>query len=103
MSRLIDVSQHIQSKLESICDHVYFQSPSNIKMEYPCVIYSRERIDNTHSNNNVYNQNFSFQVIVIDRDPDSIVTDKLSRFPKCKFDRRYTSDNLYHDVFTLYY
>ena len=31
------------------------------------------------------------------------VTEELSKFDKCRFERRYVSDNVYHDVFTLYY
>lgn len=103
MKSLIDISQEIQERLESICDHVYFQPPSNSKMEYPCIVYSRDKIDNNHGNNHVYNQNHRFQVTIIDKDPDSDITEKLSRFDKCQFDRRFVVDNLYHDVFTLYY
>lgn len=103
MNSLIDISQEMQSRLEAICDHVYFQPPSNIKMEYPCILYSRDRIENKHGNNHVYIQNHRFQVTVIDKDPDSEITNKLSKFDKCEFDRRFITDNLYHDVFTLYY
>lgn len=103
MKSLIDISQEIQERLESICDHVYFQPPSNIKMEFPCIVYSRDKITNKHGNNHVYNQNHRYQVIVLDKDPDSEITENLSKFDKCQFDRRYVSDNIYHDVFTLYY
>lgn len=103
MSSLIDISQEIKKRLDPICSHVYFQPSSNIKMEYPCIIYSRDRIDNTHGNNHVYNQNHRYQVIVLDKDPDSTITEELSKFDKCRFERRYVSDNIYHDVFTLYY
>lgn len=103
MKSLIDISQEIKKRLDPICDHVYFQPPSDIKMEYPCIIYSRDRIGNIHSDNHVYNQNHRYQVIVLDKDPDSNITEELSKFDKCRFERRYVSDNIYHDVFTLYY
>lgn len=103
MSNLIEISQEIKKRLDTICNHVYFQPPSNTKMEYPCILYSRDRIDNTHGNNHVYNQNHRYQVIVLDEDPDSKITEELSKFDKCRFERRYVSDNVYHDVFTLYY
>ncbi len=103
MSNLIEISQEIKKRLDTICDRVYFQPPSNTKMEYPCILYSRDRIDNTHGNNHVYNQNHRYQVIVLDEDPDSKITEELSKFDKCRFERRYVSDNVYHDVFTLYY
>lgn len=103
MNSLIDISQEIQNRLEEICDNVYFQPPSNEKMEYPCIVYSRDKIENKHGDNHVYTQNHRYQVIVLDKDPDSKITEDLSKFDKCQFDRRYVSDNIYHDVFTLYY
>lgn len=103
MKSLVDISQEIYDELSKYCDNVYFQPPNNLKIKYPCIIYKRDRIENTHSNNNVYNQNHPFEIIVIDTDPDSTITEQISRLSKCRFDRRYTSDNLYHDVFTLYY
>jgi len=103
MKSLIDISQEIYDRLSKYCKHVYFQPPNNLKIEYPCIIYKRSRIENIHGNNNVYNQNHPFEIIVIDTDPDSKITENISRLSKCRFDRRYTSDNLYHDVFTLYY
>lgn len=103
MKSLIDISQEIKRRLDLICDNVYFQPPSNIKMEYPCIVYSRDRIDNVHGDNHVYNQKHRYQVTVIDEDPDSEITEKLSKFDKCRFDRRFVTDNLYHDVFSLYY
>lgn len=93
---------------EELCNilgsrNVYFQPPENIKMSYPAIIYSRSDIDNIHADNDVYLQDHSYQVIVVDADPDSEVVDELSLFPMSRFDRHYVADNLNHDVFTIYY
>lgn len=81
--------------------HVYFRPPSSVHMKYPAIKYDWRRIDNSHANNAVYMQTHSFEVIVIDRDPDSVYADKLSKLPRCVFDRPYVSDNLNHFVFTI--
>ena len=81
----------------------YFQPPESVKMNYPAIVYSRNNIDNTFADNDVYMQSYSYKVIVIDKDPDSEIVKKVSKLPRCTFDRHYTSDNLNHDVFTLYY
>lgn len=82
--------------------HVYFQPPESVKMRYPAIRYSRSRINNRFANNNVYNQMYGYEVIVIDRDPDSVYSKKVSLLPKCRFDRSYTVDNLNHDVYIIY-
>lgn len=83
--------------------NVYFQPPESVKIEYPAIIYSRSDIDNTFADNNVYLQNHRYQVIVVDKDPDSVIVDAVSKYPTARFDRHYTSDNLNHDVFTVFY
>lgn len=95
----------LQTELEIILGsrNVYFQPPESIRMIYPAIVYSRARIDNRHANDFVYKQNDAYEVIVIDRNPDSEIVRKISKLPKCRFDRHYKADNLNHDVFTLYY
>ena len=84
-------------------DHVYFQPPSSISMKFPAIVYARKSINNLYADNNVYGQSRYYEITVIDSDPDSEIVDKISRFPGCKFDRHFKSDNLNHDVFTLYF
>lgn len=83
--------------------NVYFQPPESIKMNYPAIVYSRSRIDNTFADNSVYKQKVSYEITVIDEDPDSEIVKKVSLIPKCRFDRHFTSNNLNHDTFTIYY
>lgn len=83
--------------------NVYFQPPESVKMKYPAIVYSRDDIDNSFANNSVYMQSLAYSVTVIDSDPDSEIVDKVSKLPRCQYDRHYKSDNLNHDVFTIYY
>ncbi len=95
----------LQNMLESIMGNrnVYYQPPTGLKMKYPAIVYSRNSIDNRHANNSTYKQNKSYQLIVIDPNPDSSIVDAIAQLPMCRFNRHYTADNLNHDVFTLYY
>ena len=91
-----------------LCDilgskNVYFQPPESKKMEYPAIVYSRDDIQNTFADDRVYMQSHIYQITVIDSDPDSRIVDRISKLPTCRFDRHFTSDNLNHDVFLLYY
>lgn len=83
--------------------NVYFQPPESIKMQYPAIVYSRDDIDNNFANNSVYMQSLAYSITVIDSDPDSEVVDRVSKLPRCQYDRHYKSDNLNHDIFTIYY
>ena len=96
---------NLQTELEELLGskNVYYQPPASVQMKYPAIVYSRKDIDNTFADNLVYNQSHSYEVIVIDQDPDSVFVEKISKLPTCRFDRHYTADNLNHDVFTLYY
>ena len=95
----------LQTKLEGLLGskNVYYQPPPSIQMNYDAIVYSRSKIDNTFANDTVYTQAKAYTVTVIYKRPDSEVVDKVSRLPKCRFDRHFVSDNLHHDVFTLYY
>ncbi len=84
-------------------DHVYFQPPETVKLTYPCIIYERNRVNTRHANDLPYLLKKRYQVIVIDRDPDSELPDKVANLPLCSFDRFYTADNLNHDVYNLFF
>lgn len=96
--------ERIHTVLEEVLgsNNVYFQPPESIKMIYPAIVYSRNDIENTHADNLVYKQDFSYEVTVIDKKPDSEIVKKVSQLPRCRFNRHYTADNLNHDVFILY-
>ena len=95
----------LQSKLEELLGskNVYYQPPESIKMEYPAIKYSVDGIDKKTANDTAYLLNKRYQIIVISKKPDHPVIDKLLRLPMCRLDTHYISDNLNHDVFTLYY
>lgn len=83
--------------------NVYYQPPESIKMNYPAIVYSRNDISNKYCDGIPYMQSVSYQVTVIDKDPDSTIVSDIAKLPYCRFNRHFTSDNLNHDVFTLYY
>lgn len=95
----------LQKLLESILGsrNVYYQPPESIKIKYPAIIYSRNDIDNNFADDIVYMQNHTYQIIVIDANPDSEIVNKISKLPMCRYNRHYTSDNLNHDIFILNY
>ena len=89
--------------LKTIIPNVYFQPPTNTKIQYPCIVYKRGFADTEFAGNNPYRYTKRYMVTVIDRNPDSAIPDKIASLPMCLFNRFYTADNLNHDVFNLYF
>lgn len=95
----------LQSELEKLLGnrHVYYQPPESLKIEYPAIVYSKDDINSRYADNTGYRFLTRYTITVIDKKPDNTVIDKLLCIPYCSFDRHYISDNLNHDILTLYY
>lgn len=95
----------LQVKLEKLLGsrNVYYQPPESVKMDYPAIRYSMNDVLTRHADNILYSKMKQYQIIVIDRKPDNPVIDKLLELPYCSYERGYKSDNLNHDVLTLYF
>lgn len=106
MIRRLQLSDELHDLLKEhgYPDNVYFQSPSTVQMEYPCIRYVRVKANATYADNLRYIEKDQYTLIVIDPNPDSQIPDiLLHRFKLISEDRSYTSDNLNHFVLTLYY
>lgn len=95
----------LQTILEKVLGsrNVYFQPPASIRMSYPAIVYELDDMPPNHADNQVYLQTNRYKVTVIDSDPDSKIPAQIAQFPMCRFSTRYTSDNLNHTVFELYF
>ena len=81
----------------------YFQPPSSVRMKYPAIIYSIKDVEKRSADDIAYRKLPCYELILIDKNPDSEFIEKLLDLPYCSYDRHYESDNLNHDVFTLYF
>lgn len=93
---------------EILCDllgsrNVYFQPPPTVMMKYDAIVYSLNDIDVKSADDMNYIRTKRYFVSAISKNPDSDLPDKLLELPYAEFDRFYTSDNLNHWAFTLYF
>jgi len=95
----------LQTLLEAVLGsrNVYFQPPETVKLIYPCIIYSRSSANSTFANDGLYGNHTGYKIIVVDKNPDSLIPGKVALIPMCKFETHYTRDNLNHDVYNIYY
>lgn len=101
MARRLDLQELLKGILGT--DNVYFQPPPSVQMEYPAIVYHRDYKVAEYADDIPYNHRTRYLVMVIDRDPDSGIPDKLAALPLCVYDRFYTADNLNHDVYKLFF
>lgn len=95
----------LQTMLEELLgsSNVYYQPPQSITLAYPCIVYHRQREDVKHANNLPYNHTKRYKVTVIDRNPDSLIPDKIGKLPLSVHDAHFATDQLNHDVYTIYF
>jgi hypothetical protein len=94
---------NLQTLLEGLTEHVYFQPPINIQMQYPCIRYARDNSNVKYAGNQPYTHANRYQITVIDRNPDSELSDAVEKLPFCSIDRYFAAENLNHYVFTLFF
>ena len=88
----------IKTQLSTICSNVYFQPPTGLGMNFPCIAYNRQK----KADNIKYKTDVIYKVIVIDRDPDSEIVNAVSQLPNTTHTGFYTKNNFNYDVFTMY-
>lgn len=101
MASRLDLQELLETLLGS--DKVYFQPPPNIQMVYPALVYKRDEISTEFANNKPYIHSKRYQITCIDRDPDSLIPDKIAALPFCVFANAFTANGLHHTVFTIYF
>lgn len=101
MGNRLDLQNLLRSVLGS--DNVYFQPPPSVELKYPCIVYSLTDQTVRHSSNLPYTVINRYKVILVDRDPDSVVIDELSKLKRCRLNSVYTADGLNHFWYTLYF
>lgn len=101
MAQRLELQQLLESILGS--RNVYFQPPDSVQLRYPAIIYNRTDIDIGYADNKPYRHKKQYQITVIASDPDSDIHEKVAELPLSSYDRFFASDNLNHDVYTLFF
>jgi len=81
--------------------HVYYQPPENIKLSYPCFVYSYDSDRVIYSSGKPYLHYDEYTVTYITKQPLPIIVKSMRRLPRLAYDRHFTSDNLHHYVFSV--
>lgn len=95
----------LQTVLEEVLGskNVYYQPPENLKMEYPAIVYERNRTWDIFADNMHYLRYKGYQITYIDWNPDSPTLDRIENLPMCSYDRHAEFENLNHDYYIIYF
>ncbi len=95
---------NLQKELESVLGskNVYFQPPESIKLQFPCIVYEEVKGVSTRADDRLYLYRKAYSLIVIDKNPDSEIPDKVRVLHLCDTGNPYKADNLNHWPFTIY-
>lgn len=104
MARL-DRRLELDARLRRILgyNNLYFEPPTSVTMHYPCVRYTRERIDTNYANNKVYLAKQRYDITLIYYDVDGDLVDKFlfnNEGLTFSHERHYVADGLHHDILT---
>lgn len=72
-------------------------------MVFPAIVYERDDEDVKHADNGSYLRTKRYKVTVIDRDPDSLIPDRVGALPLSSFSSHFVAENLNHDVYSVYF
>lgn len=101
LDRRLELDARLRRILGS--NNLYYEPPASFKMKYPCIRYSRSRIDTVNADNKVYLGNQRYEIIAIYYDVDSDIPERILHNDEgliLSSDRHYVADGLHHDVFT---
>ncbi len=93
----------LQEELSKLGVPVYFQPPTGLKMEYPCLRYTLTKDSSQRAANGRYIKHYAWQLIYISDRPIDPILEVIADLPMCTFDRKYNQDGLSHTAYTLYY
>jgi hypothetical protein len=84
----------------------FFQAPSSPSpvLKYPCTVYSLSDIYSLRADDQNYKNQRRYQLTYITKDPtDPLIDEFVDHFKMINFSRHFTSDNLNHYIYDLYY
>ena len=95
----------LQTMLESLLGsrNVYYNPPATLTMKYPCIRYSLGGVQTMNANNAKYSKMKRYEGIVISKESDPEIVDKILDLQYTSLETPYKADNLNHYPFTIYY
>ena len=86
---------------EIVGNNVYCNPRSNLKSQYPCVVYRINDILNKNADDEVYKQNIKYDCTLITKNVNDPLLKDLSKINTFRYSRHYVVDGLHHYAFLI--
>jgi hypothetical protein len=80
---------------------VYYQPPSNLKLELPCIVYEDSNFNSKFADNRAYFNCTEYQITYITSDADSDIPEKLMEILPCRITSKTKTDGMYNYIMYL--
>ena len=102
MARSLSELHELMKAIEDVED-AYIQPPTS-GMVYPCIVIERGLSSTVKFADNLkYVLYKGYTITIVDRDPTSLIPDRVEALPHCTFDRFFKANGLNHFVFQLFF
>lgn len=102
MDRRLSLHKEFETLLGN--KNCYYQPPESLKLKFDCIIYNLSAANIDRADNKVYLFTRRYNVTFITKNPDNPIIEELpKRFEHCVLNNFFTSDNLNHYNYTLFY
>lgn len=94
-----------QTALETVLgsDHVYFNPPEKMKLQYPAIVYRIDPVATRSADNGNYFLQPGYLVTYIEeKTNDENWLKLLHEFPMSRFSRHFVSDGMHHYTYIIY-
>lgn len=94
----------LHNELLKFMPNVYFQPPSNIEMQYPCIVYDKLAPVDLYADNELYLSFQPYQITLAEHNPDSTIAKEIVRhFQNCRITNHFVLDNLNQTTLNLHF
>lgn len=95
----------LHNKLKQITQNVYYEPADGKRLSYPCIVYTRQNIDNKRANNsNLYVGHVIYNVQYMTTDGANTKTKEMLRLlPTASLSNIMVNDGVYHENYNIYY
>lgn len=102
MARTLADLQAILVNLDGV-EAAYIQAPTSGMLD-PCIMIERDSASDVSFADNIkYLFKKGYSVIVIDRNPHSLIPDLVEGLPHSRFERYYRANGLHHFAFQIFF
>lgn len=99
-----DRRYQLNEYLKAFLPNVYFQPPANIRMIYPCIVYSKSQRQTLYASDDIYQGRQLYSVTVITKNPDSPIPLELEHaFQYATIQNYLVVEGLHQTTLRIYY